>query len=132
MIIRRSDAPWYIRPILWFARGFTITIGRSIYVSDTFDSWPAREREAILAHERVHLEQWRRWKILFPVLYLLLPVPIFFAYFRWRFEREAFLVNVRQHGYDVEQVVDSLWSGYFWTWPRAWMLRWFYRKVGHE
>ena len=60
--------------------------------------------------------------------YLLMPLPFGLAWFRFRWEREAYLIQIA-HAQDREReitrVVDTLWYGYGRPWPRRWMRRWF-------
>lgn len=86
-------------------------------------------RETIIRHELIHIAQARRWPVWFQLSYLLLPLPVGFAYFRWRFEREAYLVNLRAGQTSIDAVVDSLWGFYAWTWPKPWMRRWFAKEL---
>ncbi len=85
--------------------------------------------ESILRHELVHVRQVRRWFVLWHLSYLLLPLPVLLAWFRWRWEREAFLVNLRAGDMGVDDIVDSLWHGYGWCWPRPLMRRWFLKET---
>lgn len=105
-----------------------ITIGRTIHHPDRAD--PTRETE-IVAHELVHVRQWRRWGFWFGVAYLLLPLPIGLAWCRWRAEREAYLVQLRARPCEkeVERLVAVLWSAYAWPWPKPWMRRWFRKRL---
>jgi hypothetical protein len=129
-IVKRGMAPWYITPILCFVdKDFTITIGKNSYVPDDWDTWSKKEQEETIKHETPHVDQWKKYGFFFPMLYLLLPVPCIFAYFRWKFERKAYLINIRD-GRSIESVVQSLWSNYFFTWPKPLMRRWFEKKMG--
>lgn len=100
------------------------TIGSTVWCPDD-DMVPP----SVAEHEAIHVAQWKKWGPLFLVLYLFFPVPVFFAYFRWRFEREAYLVNIQKHGYNIDWAVTCLWRNYFFTWPKSWMERWFINKV---
>ena len=85
--------------------------------------------ESTMCHELVHVRQQRSWpwalRWLWHLAYMIFPLPVFLAWFRWKQEREAYLENIVRDGYDAEQVVEILWRGYFWLWPRTWMRRWF-------
>ena len=64
---------------------------------------------------------------------VLLPLSIGLAYFRWRIERVAYMIQVRaawQRPKAIEHIVGVLWTGYLWSWPRSWMRRWFEREIG--
>lgn len=92
------------------------------------------ERHAgVLKHEMVHVRQFRRiGPVAYWLLYLFFPLPIFFAWGRYRFEREAYLTQVlaANPGSDrdaqIEWVVGLLGgSPYLWAWPKAWIRAWF-------
>ncbi len=61
----------------------------------------------------------------------LLPLSVGLAYFRWRIERAAYMVQVRAspRPETIEHVVSVIWTGYLWAWPRPWMRRWFERQL---
>jgi len=117
-------------------------------------SWVLRHT-AVLNHELKHVEQGSKWGMALQALmyvgpapfllllslplwwvsplttYVLLaaaalssPLTIGLAYGRWRIEREAYQVS-RMYGRSVDAIVNSLWKNYAWTWPRAWMKKWF-------
>lgn len=114
------------------------TIGNTIYYPTTIGNpeWPGFH--PIVEHELVHVEQFKKWTVpFFLFLYIWMPMPFFFAYFRWRFEREAYLVDLKMNDDEdvylktrVEWIVNSLWSNYFFTWPKSWMRKWFYKELG--
>jgi hypothetical protein len=99
------------------------TVGRTIYFPRP--QWVSR-RLATVEHEIVHVEQWRKWGPLLWLTYLLgLPLPIGLAWFRYRWEREAYLVQL-DAGASPEDIVDVLCGPlYLWCWPKPWALRWF-------
>ena len=117
-----------------FLTDYYTTIGGVVGYPTEGSSRSLAERIAVLEHELIHIKQCARlgfgkvW-IGFPiymVLYLLLPLPIGLAYFRWRYEREAYAhgINVRvaiePHRYNglIEEAVTELTTGaYGWTWP---------------
>lgn len=114
----------------YFMRGSWTTIsGRTIWAPVTAALDKLGVYETIIRHELVHIQQARRLPVLWQLSYLLLPLPIGLAWWRWRWEREAYLVDIRA-GREIEEVVDTLWRRYGWPWPRAWMRRWFWRRVG--
>ncbi len=79
----------------------------------------------ILEHELIHIQQKEKWGILWQISYIFLPLPILFAWFRWRWEREAYLININKYNWNIEFIADTLWSNYGWTWPKSWMTKWF-------
>lgn len=75
---------------------FQTTIGRTVYVTADFDDWDADRRYVTLRHEAVHLRQFRKWSLpIMALLYVLLPLPVGLAYFRARWEREAYAESIR-------------------------------------
>lgn len=108
-----------------FMDGFWTTLGRTIYYPRGLTQ-PER-CATILRHELVHVRQFERYGVLLMgILYLLVPLPFGFSYFRWRFEREAYLVNLAA-GERPSDLAHRLWTGYGWPWPKTWMERWFER-----
>jgi len=113
-----------------FMESYWTTLFSTIY-------YPTRVKDpyghiAIIEHECVHVSQWRKWNILFTLSYLFLPLPIGLAWFRWRWEREAYLVNLRHvtnKEAAIEHIVDNLWHEYLWTWPKKRMRKWFKEHV---
>lgn len=85
--------------------------------------------EIVVRHELVHIQQARRWPVFWQLSYLLLPVPVLFAWFRWRWEREAYLVQLYSGVSTPEEIAHVLWHGYAWTWPPALMRRYFKKKL---
>lgn len=106
---------------------FRDTIYAPTRVEDPYRYW------ITLSHECVHVEQWRRWRALFWMSYLLLPLPFGLAWFRWRWEREAYLNSHLRYAFNVEREIDvivhNLWHEHAWTWPQEWMRAWFRREV---
>jgi hypothetical protein len=79
-----------------FMDSFVTTILNTVYTPTIWDDLVTEEQCAILRHERVHMRQAR--KLSFPVfafLYLLAPVPVCFAWFRTKFEEEAYEETLR-------------------------------------
>lgn len=108
-----------------FVAGRYFTVRRTIYYPDLFP--PARCPETV-EHEMVHVDQWERLGFLpFLCLYFLVPLPVLFSG-RWFIEREAYLVELK-YGVPVDRIVEELWTGYTWPWPKALMRRWFQEKV---
>lgn len=112
-----------------FMTGFTTTIGETVYVSTTFSQLGEISQMATLRHERVHMRQKRQYGVfLFALLYILV-FPTVFAFFRYKFEREAYAETMRfyacVHGPSClrnEQFKKSIvenftGAAYFWTWP---------------
>lgn len=115
-----------------FMTNFWTTIGRTIY-------YPVGVQlpfvhVGVLEHELVHVKQWDKWGPLMSISYMLLPVPFFFAWFRWRWEREAYMTQLRRSTNKEETInwiTDTLWHNYGWCWPRKWMRKWFWKHLGN-
>lgn len=138
-----------------FLKGYYTTIGPCIGVPEGWEERSAESRQAVLEHELEHIEQCQSFGFgnawvglpLYTIFYLLLPLPIGFAYFRWRFERKAYrrgietrLVGKKGHERTVlrnrliDHAVEQLSSGkYGWTWPFPKSVRWYFEeKVSKE
>jgi len=128
--LKPQNSNWYMRLFEKFRPGFWITLGDIIYHPSDID--PSEQRhEGTIAHEEVHVAQMKKYGLLpFLFLYAFVPMPFFFAYFRWKFEREAYLVTIMSYPivyreFVVEGIVSNLWSKYFLTWPKPLMEKWF-------
>ena len=122
-----------------YLTSYQTTIGRTVYVTSDWDELPAAQRYVTMRHERIHLLQFRRYTpIGMALLYLLLPLPLGLAWFRARFEWEAYAEGMRAaaelHGRAFvesrayrDRVVRQFTSGaYGWMWPfRAAVERWY-------
>ena len=119
---------------------YVTTLWHTIYVTDDWDARPIEDRYATLRHELVHVRQFERWGVLMAVSYLLLPLPLGLAWFRMRFEREAYEETLRVwHELGGRAAAERLRAhvigqftsgayGWMWPFPRA-MERWFDRFV---
>ena len=113
-----------------FTERYWTTVGRTIY-------YPAcvrdpRAHPQVIEHELVHVRQWERYGLWLWISYLLLPRPFGLAWFRFRGEREAYLLEIEQaddRARAIARVVDTLWYGYGWPWPRPLMRRWFEKNA---
>ena len=113
-----------------------LTVGLRIWLPHTWESLSPGRRYAILRHEAVHVAQYTRlgmgnaWLGVLPFLlcYLFLPVPVWFAWFRWHWEREAFQAQMQAEvlASGAEGLLTrrasyvTLFQGkgaYFWCWP---------------
>jgi len=95
-------------------------------VPDPMDDQQRDIREHELLHHIHQLEPW--WGPLTAgLLVIVVPLPIIFSG-RWYLERRPYLHNIVYHRYDIQSVVDSLWSGYMIPWPKGMMLSWFKKK----
>lgn len=109
-----------------FMEHFTTTIGRTIYLPNDWNELPPEQRDIIIEHEKVHMKQKERYGIfLFSILYLFIPLPIGLAYFRMKFEKEAYEVTIKKiiEYYGVKAVKKEFFircfssASYFWMWP---------------
>lgn len=123
--------------------GYHTTMGQRVYVTGDWDQRPRDERWMILRHERIHMRQFRRYTFLgMALLYLLVPLPLGLAWFRARFEMEAYAESIRAaaelHGTahvaagPFKDRIVSQFTGpsYGWMWPfRRGVARWYDRVV---
>lgn len=122
---------------------FQTTIGKTVYVTADWDDWTPDERYVTMRHEAVHLRQFRKYTLpVMAVLYVLVPLPMGLAYFRARFEMEAYAETIRAAAevYGLEYVRGSehrayvvdqfLSASYGWMWPfRGSLERWYDRVL---
>ncbi|CAN5747727.1 hypothetical protein BH11MYX2_BH11MYX2_05170 [soil metagenome] len=118
---------------------YQTTIGQTIYVTSDWDEWTADRRYVTLRHEAVHLRQFRKYTLPgMALLYVLLPLPMGLAWFRARFEMEAYAEGIRaaaevwgtdypaRASYRSHIVGQFTGSSYGWMWPfRASVERWY-------
>jgi hypothetical protein len=118
---------------------YQTTIGKTVYVTSDWDDWPADRRYVTLRHEAVHLRQFRKLTLpVMAVLYLLVPLPMGLAYFRARFEMEAYAESIRAAaevwglsypsatGYRNQVIDQFMGPSYGWMWPfRGALERWY-------
>jgi len=133
-------------------REYYTTIGPVIGVPLGWEKRGFANRFATLTHERRHVEQFKKagfgsaWLGLLPagIAYVLLPLPIGFAWFRWRMERTAYAEGIRayltvnpSHSERVRRIdsatIQLTGGAYGWTaalWPgRARVQKWFENAV---
>jgi hypothetical protein len=148
-----------------FMRRAWTTVGRTVYYPVTiYAKDPERlghlpvslsEHRPIIEHEFYHVLQYERLWHLHSLLYLVFPLPVGLAWYRWRCERVAYLHKLRhymatgpmdgpvdavqderarQRRVETDRVVNKLWRVYGWCWPRWAMRRWFGRMpcAGYE
>lgn len=117
-----------------FLDGYYTTIGPWVGVPKDWESRYMLGRAAVIEHETIHIKQCKKFGFgnvyvglpIYTVLYLLLPLPIGLAYFRWLFEREAYahginFLNMYQPDHRTRRIEDAVielsGSNYAWTWP---------------
>ncbi|MDI1429296.1 hypothetical protein [Polyangium sorediatum] len=109
---------------------YVTTLGHTIYVPDDFDGWEPTRALEILRHEAVHVAQFERYGWVVMVLfYGVLPLPMGLAWFRARFEWEAYeetlravaeiegLAAARAPALRAEIVRRFTGPDYGWMWP---------------
>jgi len=123
--------------------GYQTTIGRTIYVTPDWDERGDLDRYVTLRHEAVHLRQFRRWSLpVVALLYLLVPLPLGLAWFRARFERDAYAETIRataevwgaaaarEPEFRERILRQFLGPSYGWMWPfRRSIDRWYERVL---
>lgn len=136
--LKLRSSNWLMRALNKLGGGaYWTTIGKTIYYPDQIVD--PHLFPDIIEHEKVHVAQYKKLSVpVFLFLYCLVPLPVGLAYFRWRFEREAYLVQFKyllaenpqyDIDFEVEQVVRSLWFNYLFAWPRGWMKSWFLKRL---
>ena len=113
-----------------FMTGFITTMGNKVYVPDVWNDYSVAFKVEILRHERVHMRQAKKHgRMFFSLLYLFVPFPIGFAYFRKKFEQEAYEESLKAihelrgpralESKDLkERMIEHFTSSqYFWMWP---------------
>lgn len=106
----------------------TTTVGFTIYTPTQWMELEDVVKEEVVRHEAVHMRQRIQYGIFFYLLYLFLPVPILFAYFRMKFERDAYAETMRFHArtYGVKHITTEQYkhfivgaitgASYLWPW----------------
>lgn len=126
-----------------FLTHFTTVMGRTVYFPIGWDrSKAGKSAYVILRHERKHIKQAEDlgrgnfWlgKALFILLYFLVFFPIGLAWFRYKFEREAYVESFKackRVGLkpNVNQYIEAMTGPkYVWTWPfKKSVKKWFYK-----
>jgi hypothetical protein len=122
-----------------YLTSYQTTIGRTVWVTSDWDDRDPRRRYVTLRHEAVHLRQFRRWTLPgMALLYVLLPLPLGLAWFRARFEMEAYADTIRataevfgpEAARDPElraEIIEEFTGpSYGWMWPfRRSLERWY-------
>ncbi len=111
-----------------YVSGYHTVMAGTLWVSEGWTSMTDCDRYVLLRHERVHLQQARRYGVLpMALVYLFFPLPFGLAYGRARIEWEAYeetlraLVEVR--GLDAARKQKSwlrarfVGPDYAWMWP---------------
>ncbi|MFA5202890.1 MAG: hypothetical protein WC708_00540 [Lentisphaeria bacterium] len=128
-----------------FMTNFTTTIGYTVYVSSSWEKMTDINKIIILRHERIHMQQRNKYgPLMFSFLYLFFPLPCIFAYFRMKFETEAYAETIKATAelteigaalvqskeYKEKIIKNFTEASYFWTWPfRASLEAWYSRAL---
>jgi len=154
-IVKKSDSffmkmvSWFLRIVSFgklnsFMKSFTTTIGQNIYVAESWDTNSLATKAITIRHERIHMRQARDvGRIKFSLLYLFVYFPIGFAYYRAKFEKEAYAESLRAvHEYYgpkfftqslKDNVVKHFTSAeYLWMWPKKEQIEEWYDVVVKE
>lgn len=110
-----------------FMDSMSTTVGYTVYVSSSWVDRGPLNKMVTLRHERVHMRQRQKTgMLLFGFLYFLV-LPTVFAYYRAKFEKEAYEETMRAQAeyYGPEMlaairgsIVSHFYdSTYFWMWP---------------
>lgn len=116
---------------LWRLNDFmtksTTVFGGKMYVTKGWKNRSEKTKIITLRHERKHLEQKKKYGGLwFSFLYLFVPVPMFFAYFRRKFEQEAYAETIAAtaEAYGAHVLIDDRFRasmvGHFTSYTYAW------------
>lgn len=115
-----------------FMTMFITTIGFVVYVPADWSVYTPTQRIIVLRHERVHMQQRVKYgMLLYSFLYLLFPLPGGLAYFRAKFEMEAYAETllamcelhvsgagiVQTRSFKEATLAHFLGPEYFWMWP---------------
>lgn len=115
-----------------FMTKFITTVGYVVYVPAAWVDYAPAQRAVILRHERVHMRQRAKYGMfLFTLLYVFLPLPGGLAYFRAKFEMEAYAESmiamcelyvsgcalVQSEVYREATIGYFTGPAYFWMWP---------------
>lgn len=119
--------------------GYQTTLGQRVYVSGNWHAKSPGEKYVTLSHERIHIVQFQRFTLLgMAILYLLVPLPMGLAYFRARFEKQAYgesiraaaelygVSHVKAPGFREHIINQFMGPSYGWMWPfRGSLNRWY-------
>lgn len=128
-----------------FMTSFTTTIGYTVYVSSSWEKLTDINKIIVLRHERIHMQQRDKYgPLMFSSLYLFFPLPCIFAYFRMKFETEAYAETIKatvelietgttlvqSKEYKERMIGNFTKASYFWTWPfRTSLETWYSRAL---
>ncbi len=74
---------------------YTTTLGPTIAVNNTWEDRSAKSRYSTLIHERIHMRQEQKYGLTtFFLIFGLFPAPAKFAYYRKKWEQEAYQLGI--------------------------------------
>lgn len=121
-----------------FMTSYWTTVLTVVYAPSSFDInneslFPYYQE--VLEHEGIHIADFKKYKLLFILSYLL-------PYFRFVWERRAYLPELHhlldKHQYTsfykrLNRICDDLGGpNYFWAWYRPWIKKWFLKETGMQ
>jgi len=124
-----------------FMTSFTTTLGTAVYTPKQWDTFSPMSKAVILRHERVHMRQARKHTWLwFSFLYLFAFFPVGLAWYRAKFEMEAYAETLRayhEYGVDIQRgdikarmLQHFTTAQYLWMFPfSGYLSRWFDETV---
>ena len=155
-VTTKAEYRWFWKAIAWVFwvvggfrhkdafMGYTTTIGPLIAFPESTDLDRVSLSELVtLKHEAVHVRQYSNFGLgepligipLFVFLYLLIPVPAYYSWFRFKLERDAYWTEYKYAlkmgmtpNLDAYAEVIS-GPGYLYAWPKARVLAWFEKQV---
>lgn len=126
-----------------FMKSVTTTIGYTVYIPENWFKQSSINRVCLLKHESVHMEQRSKlgW-FAFYFLYLFIPLPFLFAYYRTKFEKDGYREELKQMMiYYGPEILDSQdtkddiisqfnSSTYLWMWViKSSIIKWYDQTI---
>lgn len=127
-----------------FMTNYWTTIFTTIYAPLSYDEFIDNDFvpvsiTRVIEHEKIHIADFKKYHVFFLLTYVFPPAIIAYGRFYW--ERKAYLPELQELKKNssprfesrLERVCDVLSnSEYFWTWPRAWVKKWFLKKLSDQ
>lgn len=139
---QKATTPWMqaVALALWvltfgqsgFLQDYVTTVGTVVYVPTRWSDFDEITRCILLRHEAVHMRQARQYgRLLYSLLYLFAFFPVFFAWYRAKFEMEAYAESIRaeaqyrglrqlrtRRSFYIRQFTGPAYL-WMWPWPRT-------------
>lgn len=124
-----------------FMVAFVTTIGCTVYTPTDWETWGNTDHCEILSHERIHMRQSKRLtSFLYSLAYLIPFFPLGLAFFRAKFEMEAYTESMRviqaAGGVLTDPNLKARFVGYItgpsylWAWPfQSYVEKWYDNAV---